>query len=109
MTTTTGGLTFDLTFDLTFSASSGGDTVTVTNDGNVPTPAVFTIDGPVSNPTIENTTLGKELSFDIVLGASDQLVVDTAARTVVLNGTASRYNTLTPDSEWFEPLLTGGG
>lgn len=103
---TTAGLTFDATFDLSFGGVPTEGTMTATNDGTSHTHPVFTIDGPCDTPKVTNETTNEVLQFDIVLGNSDQLVVDEKNRTVVLNGQASRYYTLTSDSAWFT-LATG--
>lgn len=94
------GFGFDLEFDFGFGGSSGSDGVFVTNSGNRPTPVEFTIHGPCSNPTIRDETYGHTLPFSIDLGATDTLVVNTQYKTVRLNGTVNRRDTLI-DSDWF--------
>lgn len=106
ISTTSGGLTWPLTWPLAWGTAASG-TFVATNAGNFETPATFTLSGPLTNPRIENVTQGKTLDFGITLSASETLVVDTAARTVLLGGTASRYSTLTTASEWFQ--LGAGG
>jgi hypothetical protein len=96
----TAGLTFPVTFNVTFGASTGGS-MSVTNAGNFTSPPVITITGPVTNPTISLPASGAFMKFNISLGASDVLVIDMAARTVTLNGTASRYNTVSTGSSWW--------
>lgn len=93
----TAGLTFPASAPFVFGASTGGQ-MTLTNNGNYPTSFVATITGPMTNPkmTIGNQTLG----FNIILGSSDSLVVDTGKRTATLNGTAPRVNTLLTGSSW---------
>jgi phage-related protein len=102
LASTGGGLVFPATFNLSFGAVSSGGDLTVTNAGAFPAPAVFRIDGPCTSPIIENTTVGRSLSFDITLSASEFLVIDTEARTVLLGGTASRYSTLETSSRWYD-------
>jgi hypothetical protein len=80
-------------------AGAGGD-VTVTNDGDLAARPVLTISGPVLNPVVRNNTTGEELRFGIDVAAGDFLTVDTAARTVLLNGTANRRNALLQGSRW---------
>lgn len=94
----TAGLTFPTGFPAVFGASSGGSGQIV-NAGNVDSAPVFTIRGPVTWPQISFGAL--TLGFGLALSATDTLVVDCAARTVVLNGTASRYNTLLSGSAFF--------
>lgn len=93
-------------FDLGFSFGFGGvstttDAVIVTNTGNRPTPPLFTITGPVINPRILNETLSKEMIFNTTLAAGETLIVDTKAKTVRLNGTTNRRNTLLSANSWF--------
>lgn len=96
----TAGLTFPVTFNVTFGASTGGSMIVV-NAGNYITAPTFTIRGPVTNPTISFPSTGQFMTFAITLTSSDTLVVNMAARTVTLNGTANRYNTIVTGSSWF--------
>lgn len=96
-----GGLNFPSTFNRTFGAVSTGGTITANNAGTFDTPVVLRVDGPATDPIIENVTAGKTLELDIELGASDFIEFDTEERTVLLNGTASRYSLLRR-SGWFD-------
>jgi Phage tail protein len=96
----TAGLTFPVTFNVTFGASTGGS-FTVTNNGTYLSPPVFTITGPVTNPRLTFTSTGAFFALNIALGASDVLVIDMGKRSVTLNGTASRLNTIVSGSSWF--------
>jgi phage-related protein len=53
------------------------------------------------NPSITHQELGLTLAFNITIAAGDYLLVDSNARTVLLNGTASRYSTLVQPN-WFD-------
>jgi len=86
----------------TFGAVSTGGALNLANNGNFFSNHPITIEGPVTNPRVESLTQGKTLAMDIVLGVGETLVLDAESRTVLLNGTASRYNTLTTESEWFD-------
>lgn len=97
-----GGLNFPATFPITFGAVSTGGTIAAVNAGTFPTSPSFRIDGPCTNPRIENVTEGAILALDIELGAGEYLLIDADARTVLLNGTASRYSSLTTTSEWWD-------
>lgn len=96
----TAGLTFPVTFPATFGASTGG-TINVENLGNYLTPPVITITGPVTNPTVTFTASGQFMKLILELGPSDEVVIDMGARTVILNGTASRANTIATGSSWW--------
>jgi hypothetical protein len=97
-----GGVTFPMTFNLTFGTVGSGGSMLLDNSGSFDAPVVFRIDGPVTDPVITNDTTGQVLSFTGFIGAGSYYVVDTAARSVLLNGTASRYNTIDASSDWFD-------
>lgn len=97
-----GGLTFPVTFPATFGAVSSANTILATNDGNFGTRPVLVITGPVDTPTVLHTTSGRFLKFALTLADGDTLTVDLDAKSVLLNGTASRRSALTADSSWWE-------
>lgn len=97
-----GGLTFDATADFSFGATSTGGELTLTNAGAWQTPVVFRIDGPVQTPRIIHNGLNQELELDLTVATGDYILLDSESRTVLLNGTASRYSDLTSDSRWFD-------
>lgn len=90
-----------LGFDFGFGGTAvGADGAFVNNLGNRPTPPTFTIFGPVNTPIIIDDTFGHTLQFNIILSASETLVVNALNRTVLLNGTTNRRNVLV-DGDWF--------
>jgi hypothetical protein len=96
----TTGFGFNFGFNLSFGAvvpPSGG---TVVNAGNRPTPAILEIAGPVVDPRVVNTTDSRSLEFFITLISGDVLTVDLVNRTVVLNGTVNKRNSLIVP-QWF--------
>ena len=95
------GLEFDVVFPIEFGDVGSGGVIFATNDGSWPADVVVRIDGPVTDPRVENVTTGQVLEFDIDLAAGEYLILDSRARTVMLNGTASRYSTLTDESRWW--------
>jgi hypothetical protein len=97
-----GGVTFPLTFDLEFSTTTATH-LELANEGNFSSPPVLTIAGPVIDPIIDNDTVGESIAFDTVLGDADTLVVDVAARSVLLNG-AERLDLLVvaDTTDWWE-------
>lgn len=94
------GFGFNLGFNFGFGTTVLPNGLNVPNQGNRPAPAILTVNGPVTNPRIINDTQSKTLEFAIVLGSLDFLTIDLANRTVVLNGSANRRNTMTT-SQWF--------
>ena len=101
LATVSGGMTFPATFPLGFGAAASGGYIFVTNYGTFETRALATIQGPCVNPQIQNAITGASLTFNITLASTDSLAVDFNARTVILNGTASRYNAIATGSSWF--------
>lgn len=95
------GFAFDLGFDFGFGGiSTTADEVIVTNTGNRPSPPILTIHGPVTNPRILNDTLSREMQFSIIVNSGETLVIDAKNKTVRLNGTTNRRNTLLAPT-WF--------
>ncbi|MEV5849822.1 phage tail protein [Streptomyces sp. NPDC051985] len=101
-----GGVSFPLTFPLDFGSGSSGGRLLLENAGTAPTWPVWRIGGPCVQPVITDTATGEELAFDLTLQDGEFLLVDTDARSVLLQGTASRRAALRPGSDWF-PLRPG--
>ena len=97
-----GGMTFNATFNLAFGTSGSGGLIQVTNAGTFAVRPILTVTGPVDTPILQNVTAGKKLRFNLSLASTDTLIVDLDARTVLLNGTASRRSSLSADSQWWE-------
>ncbi|MGR3870990.1 phage distal tail protein [Streptomyces graminifolii] len=105
----TGGLTPPLTFPITFSATTVAGAITAVNAGTFETRPLLTIAGPVASPSVSalypDGTV-RQLLYSLDLAAGDVLVIDTDARTVVLNGAVSRRRFLTVSGGW--PVLPAG-
>ncbi|RSM63678.1 phage tail protein [Amycolatopsis sp. WAC 01376] len=102
-----GGLSFPLAFPLDFGTGATGGRLSLENNGTVAAWPTWKISGPCADPVLINTQTGEELAFQIQLAAGEVLVVDTDARTVLLQGLASRRSVMLPHSRWF-PLVRGG-
>jgi hypothetical protein len=96
------GRTYPLTFSRTYGAAGSGGLILATNEGNVATPWVARLDGPLNYPRLENITVDRLLELDLVLQAGEWLVLDSARRAVLFLGSSSRYADLSPGSEWWE-------
>ncbi|MFG2330578.1 phage distal tail protein [Streptomyces sp. NPDC048604] len=92
------GLVWPLTWPLDWGQPAVTGDVPADNDGSAPTQPLIVFHGPCGNPTVTERSTGRRLRYLIDLGPDDELVVDTAAGTVTLNGTASRRHTAAPDS-----------
>lgn len=101
--TVVGGLTWPTGWPLVWGTGSAGG-ATITNDGNFGSRPIVTFHGDLIGLSLENITAGKTFRMhpDFNLGGSDTLVVDFDARTVLLNGTASRYGDVDSTSQWWE-------
>lgn len=100
---TTGGLSFPVTFPITFSATTVAGLVNAVNLGTLDTRPVLTITGPVVAPSIAALYQDgsvKQLIYSQDLQTGDQLVIDTDAHTVTLNGNVSRRRFLTIPAGW---------
>src|SRR5688572_19600534 len=95
------GFGFDLGFSFEFGGTSSlSDAVTFIVGGNRPTPPVMVIAGAATNPRIINDNTGQVMQFNIVLGVSDTLTIDTKYKTVRLNGTTNARSSLAAPT-WF--------
>ncbi|MFI8827091.1 phage distal tail protein [Streptomyces sp. NPDC053431] len=99
------GLTWPLNWG---EAKSTGDAV-VDNTGSAPTSPVIVFRGPCSMPTVTERVSKRRLRYAIDLAAGDELVIDTANGTVMLNNTASRRHTAMADSSPEELFLLEPG
>ncbi|MEU8758094.1 phage tail protein [Streptomyces sp. NPDC048659] len=103
------GLTWPLTWPLNWGeAKSTGDAV-IENTGSAPTHPVIVFRGPCSMPTVTDRASKRRLRYAIDLAAGDELVVDTANGTVMLNNSASRRHTAMADSSPEELFLLEPG
>jgi hypothetical protein len=88
----TGGLTLPVTAPCTVDALTTSGRRTITNAGTRTTGLLLRVDGPVPEPRISliTDTGATTLRLFLTLEAGQWLDIDTAARTVYLNGTVSR-------------------
>ncbi len=102
------GFTPPFTPPFTVPASTSG-TVRCTNEGSVDAPWSARMDGPLTDPVIENRTTGDRLAFTanggLDLAAGEYVTLDSSTRSVLLAGTASRRTQLSLDSRWWDLLV----
>lgn len=99
----TGGLTPPLTPPLVSDATTVAGEITAPNVGTFATSLVLTISGPVDDPQVlTQMPDGSVVTLDYTdsLFDGDQLVIDTDARSCILNGVVSRRRYLTIPSGW---------
>jgi len=100
--TLSGGLSFPASAPFVFGTAGAGGSLAASHNGTIETPWVATFTGPLVAPAIEHSGQARTLSLSgASLAAGETLVIDSAARTVLLNGTASRYSWLAATSSWF--------
>lgn len=92
-----GGTGLEWTDGLHWGAGGVSGNVNVLVDGDAETSPTIAFTGPVTMPRLTQED-GRTLEYDITLEAGDQLVVDTHAGTVTLNGAGSRLYTATTRS-----------
>ncbi|MER5764171.1 phage tail protein [Streptomyces sp. NPDC002082] len=92
------GLTWPLAWPLKWGTASRTGDASADNDGSAPSHPVITFRGPCGTPSVTERVSRRRLRYAIDLAAGDELVVDTGAGTVTLNGNASRRHTATADS-----------
>lgn len=79
--------------EINFGDFSGGGATTAHNAGNAPTYPRVRIFGPVSGPTLRNTTTGKLITLPgLVISTGDFVEIDMQRETVLLN--ASEENSV---------------
>jgi len=100
---TSGGLTLPATMPWTLSATTVAGQITAFNAGTFETRPVLILNGPVTGPKIlaqlpDGTV--QFLTYSQDLASGEQLVIDTDAHTVIVNGQASRRRFLTIPNGW---------
>jgi hypothetical protein len=91
LATSGGGLIFPAPWPWLFNTTGRGS-VTIAQEGNRPSPLVFRVHGEVVNPRITRLSDGASLTLKGSVAGGDYLGVDTAARTVLLNGATNLLN-----------------
>lgn len=97
-----GGRTYPRTYPVVYGEAGAGGNLVILNRGNVESPPVFRVYGPVTNPYVLNATLDREIRFIGTLANGQFLEVDTETRSIRLNGQESRLTMLDPVSEWWQ-------
>jgi len=101
----TGG--FTLPFSLPLNLGTYGCD-TITNNGDVASSVLITINGPATNPTIENETTGEKIDITKAIVVGEKIVIDTDVNTpfvkyIETDGTESvLFNAVDIDSEFFQ-------
>lgn len=94
-----GGLTYSLAYSLTYGAAGNPGQLTIRNGGTADTTVVFTVSGSLPLGFAISSTSGELISYPLAVGASQPVVIDTGAGTVLLEGTSDRRAYLT-SADW---------
>jgi hypothetical protein len=94
------GRTYNRTFNYTYGGGSSSVTTTIQNIGWATTYPTITIQGPITNPVIGNTTTGNTLNFTGTYTALDTLEIDLYNQLITLNGNPARN--LLISGTWFD-------
>lgn len=85
-----GGRTYPRMYPLVYTTNEEGEGngVTLVNHGTAPAHPIATLSGPLpaGGWRLENSRTGDFIQFDVGLTATDELVIDFAERTAMLNG-----------------------
>ncbi|MEV0805726.1 hypothetical protein [Micromonospora sp. NPDC050200] len=106
---TTGGLTLPLTVPVTIDATVTSGRQMISNAGTKTTGLTLRVNGPVVEPRVSVLTPDGTAIVRVwlTLTAGQWLDIDTASRTVYLNGTASRRGLTTAEGAGWPVLPTG--
>lgn len=110
------GRIYNRVYNLVYGGGSATITTTITNNGWTDTYPTITLNGPINNPVLGNSTEGFALYFNTLLSSSDELVVDLYNKLITLNGNPARNTLISGNSQWFSAqpgnnsfYLTGDG
>lgn len=92
------GRIYNRVYPLIFGGGAAG--VTLNNAGWANAYPVITITGPVTNPTVGNSTQGTYITIQGTYANTDTIVVDLGQRLVTVDGNPAR-NLLANTSNWF--------
>jgi phage-related protein len=93
------GRTYNKTFNYTYGGGSATVTTTISNIGWATTYPTITINGPITNPVVGDTTSGNTLYFTGTYSSSDILEIDLYNQLITLNGAPARN--LLISGTWF--------
>lgn len=94
------GRTYNKTFNYTYGGGSATVTTTISNIGWGTTYPIITINGPITNPVVGNSTSGDTLYFTGTYSALDFLVINLYDQLITLNGAPARN--LLISGTWFD-------
>lgn len=101
-TSPSAGLLLPLVWPLDFQGSAASY-LSLSNEGTFPTPPIFTIEGPITNPILDNDTTSQSFyTSGLTLAAGEYAVADMGARTFSIQGTVRMDFVDAALSSWFD-------
>jgi len=94
------GRQYNRTYNLSYGGGSSTLTTTVTNAGWATTYPIITLNGPITNPTLGNSTQSAYITISGTYANTDTLIIDLDQKLVTLNGNPAR-NLISGGSNWF--------
>lgn len=95
------GFGFNLAFNFGFGgAGTTSNKITLYNAGNHDAFPIISITGPLTQPYIVESTSGNQLAFNLTLGPTDTLVIDTRKHSTKIRS-ANVRSSLAAGSQWF--------
>lgn len=102
-----GGLTYPLTYPLSYGTAGSPGQITLTNAGTAPAPIVFAVRGDLPQGTeLSAAATGERLTYTAPILGAQVVEFDTAAGTVLVEGTSSRRAALT-SADWLHVPAKG--
>ena len=95
-----GGAVLPAILPIALEAGSGGQ-ITATNNGLAPAWPTIVLNGPLTNPRIDNITTGRWLSLTLSMVAGDVVTIDTFNKTIIQGTNTNRIDKLSTDSKWW--------
>lgn len=93
------GRTYNRVYNLVYGGGSATLSGTVTNNGWTDTYPTITIDGPITNPVVGNSTQGETLNLTGSFSSADTIEIDLLNKLITLNGNPARN--LLASGNWF--------
>lgn len=93
------GRTYNRVYNLVYGGGSATLSGTVNNAGWTDTYPTITIDGPITNPIVGNSTQGETLNLTGSFSSADTIEIDLLNKLITLNGNPARN--LLSSGNWF--------
>lgn len=95
-----GGFILPVILPIVSTAAIGGN-VELNNQGTGYSYPIITLTGPLTNPYINNATEDKSMQLTYTINSGDEVIIDMAEKSIMLNGTSPLLSTKTSDSDWW--------